>query len=133
MNLPSTRLSQQIPTKHPIFENELVKSKLPAGRTLTTRNPTGSGKTKTPAYARFVYFRRSSISPNFRITDPKSDKGGEKKRRKSRWAAPEADKTFIPGMPTILPTNLTKEQEEAYLRKCKLGCVTILGPRRIAQ
>lgn len=38
-----------------------------------------------------------------------------KRRRKSRWGAEETDKTFIPGMPTVLPTNLSKEQEEAYV------------------
>ena len=38
-----------------------------------------------------------------------------KRRRRSRWGAEETDKTFIPGMPTVLPTNLSKEQEEAYV------------------
>ncbi|KDR15002.1 splicing factor 1-like [Zootermopsis nevadensis] len=37
------------------------------------------------------------------------------KRRRSRWGGDEKEKTFIPGMPTVLPTNLSKEQEEAYL------------------
>ncbi|XP_066992891.1 splicing factor 1 [Anabrus simplex] len=37
------------------------------------------------------------------------------KRKKSRWGGDEKEKTFIPGMPTVLPTNLSKEQEEAYL------------------
>lgn len=40
-----------------------------------------------------------------------------KRRRRSRWGAEESDKTFIPGMPTVLPTNLSKEQEEAYVCK----------------
>lgn len=38
-----------------------------------------------------------------------------RKKRKSRWGGDEKEKIFIPGMPTVLPTNLTKEQEEAYL------------------
>ncbi|KAJ1521981.1 hypothetical protein ONE63_002306 [Megalurothrips usitatus] len=38
-----------------------------------------------------------------------------RKKRKSRWGNDEKEKIFIPGMPTVLPTNLTKEQEEAYL------------------
>ncbi|KAL0275018.1 UNVERIFIED_CONTAM: hypothetical protein PYX00_003009 [Menopon gallinae] len=42
------------------------------------------------------------------------------KRKKSRWGAPDADKTFIPGMPTVLPTNLTKEQEEGYLLQLQI-------------
>ncbi|XP_037071312.1 splicing factor 1-like [Pollicipes pollicipes] len=40
---------------------------------------------------------------------------GRSRKRRSRWGGDENDKTFIPGMPTILPTNLNKDQEEAYL------------------
>lgn len=48
----------------------------------------------------------------------KESKDGErKKRKKTRWSGSEHDKTFIPGMPTVLPTNLTPEQEKAYLCK----------------
>ncbi|XP_046434761.1 splicing factor 1 isoform X2 [Neodiprion pinetum] len=50
--------------------------------------------------------------------DGKSDKESReerRKRRKTRWGGSEHDKTFIPGMPTVLPTNLTPEQEQAYL------------------
>jgi len=39
------------------------------------------------------------------------------KKRRSRWGGDEKEKTFIPGMPTVLPTNLSKQQEEAYLGK----------------
>ncbi|XP_064629160.1 uncharacterized protein LOC135488440 [Lineus longissimus] len=38
-----------------------------------------------------------------------------KKKRKSRWAHDEQDKTFIPGMPTVLPQNLSGDQERQYL------------------
>ena len=41
-----------------------------------------------------------------------------KRKRKSRWGGGESDKTFIPGIPTMIPSNLSKEQEEIYLRKC---------------
>ncbi|KFB52234.1 AGAP000049-PA-like protein [Anopheles sinensis] len=46
--------------------------------------------------------------------------GGEgeaarKRKRKSRWAGGDHDKTFIPGMPTVLPSTLTPDQQEAYL------------------
>ncbi|XP_063243335.1 splicing factor 1-like [Bacillus rossius redtenbacheri] len=37
------------------------------------------------------------------------------KKRRSRWGGDDNEKTFIPGMPTVLPTNLSKEQEQAYL------------------
>lgn len=40
-----------------------------------------------------------------------------RKRRKSRWGQDEKEKSFILGMPTVLPTNLSKEQEAAYLCK----------------
>lgn len=48
----------------------------------------------------------------------KESKEERRKRRKSRWGGSEHEKTFIPGMPTVLPTNLTPDQEKAYL--CKL-------------
>ena len=41
---------------------------------------------------------------------------GRKKKRRSRWEA-ETDKIVIPGIPTMMPAGLTKEQEEAYLCK----------------
>ena len=44
--------------------------------------------------------------------------GGQPKRRRTRWGADEHDKTFIPGMPTVLPTNLDSSQEQAYLSEC---------------
>ncbi len=41
-----------------------------------------------------------------------------RKKRKSRWGGDEGgEKTFIPGMPTMMPQGLSKDQEEAYLRK----------------
>ena len=54
----------------------------------------------------------------------KESKEERRKRRKTRWGGNEHDKTFIPGMPTVLPTNLTPDQERAYL--CKL--IAILSP-----
>ncbi|KAJ4443863.1 hypothetical protein ANN_05650 [Periplaneta americana] len=49
------------------------------------------------------------------------------KKRRSRWGGDEKEKTFIPGMPTVLPTNLSKEQEEAYLEEIISMCM-ILTP-----
>lgn len=37
------------------------------------------------------------------------------KKKKSRWGGSENDKTFIPGMPTILPASMESHQQEAYL------------------
>ncbi|KAI5753791.1 hypothetical protein M8J77_003407 [Diaphorina citri] len=42
------------------------------------------------------------------------------RKRKSRWGAEETDKTFIPGMPTVIPTNLSKDQEQAYLYQLQI-------------
>jgi len=39
----------------------------------------------------------------------------KKKKRRSRWAESESEKTFIPGMPTVIPPGLTSDQEEQYL------------------
>jgi len=38
------------------------------------------------------------------------------RKRKSRWGS-AAEKSFVPGMPTMLPSNLTEEQRQIYLRK----------------
>jgi len=45
-----------------------------------------------------------------------SSREERRKKRKSRWTD-EACKTFIPGLPTMIPGGLSKEQEEAYLCK----------------
>ena len=43
--------------------------------------------------------------------------GGErKKKRKSRWGT-EEKRTFIPGMPTTMPPNLSPDQQQAYIGK----------------
>lgn len=40
---------------------------------------------------------------------------GKRRKKKSRWAGTENEKTFIPGMPTILPAGMTPDQQQAYL------------------
>ena len=52
---------------------------------------------------------------NSNDSDSNSTSGDRRKKRRSRWGGDEKEKTFIPGMPTVLPANLTKEQQEAYL------------------
>ncbi|CAK1543727.1 unnamed protein product [Leptosia nina] len=42
------------------------------------------------------------------------------RRRRTRWMGSEHDKTFIPGLPTVLPSTLTKEQEEQYLLQLQI-------------
>lgn len=41
--------------------------------------------------------------------------GERRRKKKSRWAGGDHDKTFIPGMPTVLPATMTQDQQEAYL------------------
>ena len=48
--------------------------------------------------------------------DQKESREERRKKRKSRWTD-ETSKTFIPGLPTMIPAGMTKEQEEAYLCK----------------
>ena len=48
----------------------------------------------------------------------KESREERRRKRKSRWGGQETtEKTFIPGMPTMMPQGLSKDQEEAYLRK----------------
>lgn len=37
------------------------------------------------------------------------------RKKRSRWGGSENDKTFIPCMPTVLPSSLDSHQQEAYL------------------
>jgi len=45
---------------------------------------------------------------------------GKKKRRRSRWGNDDKEKAFIPGMPTVIPSNLSKNQEKAYLLQLQI-------------
>lgn len=47
----------------------------------------------------------------------KSENGDVKRKRKSRWGD-EEKKVNIPGLPTALPANMSKDQMDQYL--CKL-------------
>uniref|UniRef100_A0A0L8FNC3 Splicing factor 1 helix-hairpin domain-containing protein n=1 Tax=Octopus bimaculoides TaxID=37653 RepID=A0A0L8FNC3_OCTBM len=38
-----------------------------------------------------------------------------KQKKRSRWGNEETDKTIIPGMPTVIPANLSGDQEKQYL------------------
>ncbi|KAL0831695.1 hypothetical protein ABMA28_001242 [Loxostege sticticalis] len=42
------------------------------------------------------------------------------RRRRTRWMGSEHDKTFIPGLPTVLPSTLTRDQEEQYLLQLQI-------------
>ena len=47
-----------------------------------------------------------------------------KKKRASRWASEDTGKAFIPGMPTIIPSNMDKEQEKAYITQLRIEEIT---------
>ena len=45
--------------------------------------------------------------------------------RTSRWVTSEKDqKAFIPGMPTMIPANMTREQEKAYITQLRIEEIT---------
>lgn len=55
--------------------------------------------------------------PNVLIFNCQDSDAGKVKRRRSRWGNDEKEKAFIPGMPTVIPSTLSKTQEKAYLCK----------------
>lgn len=44
-----------------------------------------------------------------------------RRKKKSRWGGSDNEKTFIPGMPTVLPSTLSADQQEAYLGNYSLS------------
>lgn len=78
---------------------------------------------KRPLHRFFKIFISESNNI-FRSTDGPSGSGSSRddaerrRKKKSRWAGGDHDKTFIPGMPTILPPGMTPDQQEAYLGEC---------------
>ncbi|XP_055054864.1 splicing factor 1 isoform X2 [Misgurnus anguillicaudatus] len=50
---------------------------------------------------------------------------GQKKRKKSRWSSETPDqKTVIPGMPTVIPPGLSRDQERAYIVQLQIEDLT---------
>ncbi|KAI7697915.1 Splicing factor 1 [Sarcoptes scabiei] len=52
-----------------------------------------------------------------------NDSFGKKRKRKSRFSD-EQEKIFIPGLPTIIPSNLSKQQEEIYILQLQIESLT---------
>ena len=64
---------------------------------------------------------KSSESSSYGGGSERESREERRRKRKSRWGGDDnTDKTFIPGMPTMMPQGLNTEQEEAYLRKFSL-------------
>lgn len=64
--------------------------------------------------------KRTADTREGRPASKEADRAERRKKRKSRWCGTEDDKTFIPGMPTMIPMGLSKEQEEAYMLQLKI-------------
>uniref|UniRef100_A0A8C7I7Y5 Branchpoint-bridging protein n=1 Tax=Oncorhynchus kisutch TaxID=8019 RepID=A0A8C7I7Y5_ONCKI len=55
----------------------------------------------------------------------KPDFGQKKARKRSRWSSETPDqKTVIPGMPTVIPPGLTRDQERAYIVQLQIEDLT---------
>ncbi|XP_067877525.1 splicing factor 1 isoform X2 [Heterodontus francisci] len=58
-------------------------------------------------------------------SDPLDDDFGQKRRKRSRWSNETSDqKTVIPGMPTVIPPGLTRDQERAYIVQLQIEDLT---------
>uniref|UniRef100_A0A4W5MSS6 Branchpoint-bridging protein n=1 Tax=Hucho hucho TaxID=62062 RepID=A0A4W5MSS6_9TELE len=54
-----------------------------------------------------------------------SDFGQKKAKKRSRWSSETPDqKTVIPGMPTVIPPGLTRDQERAYIVQLQIEDLT---------
>ena len=87
-------------TKNPISDDDSNSSK-------RARSPICSHRAVSTAFATF----------NVNNCQLDEHEPRPKKKRSSRWSSEQTDKAFIPGMPTIIPSNMSKEQEKAYLSK----------------
>ena len=65
----------------------------------------------------FASFVESMSWPPPDMSETGDGKLDRKRKRKSRWGGDEKEKAFIPGMPTVIPPGLSKEQERLYLCK----------------
>lgn len=61
---------------------------------------------------------------NYKVSSDSANTDNSKKRKKSRWDGSIHDKIYIPGMPTTLPSNLDKNQEQAYLLQLQIEELT---------
>ncbi|KAF5270436.1 hypothetical protein FQR65_LT05624 [Abscondita terminalis] len=97
------------------------KSAIPDGNKLLAETLATIAATRN--YAALVAQRNGEAAAENAASTQSDESNAEeerKRRRRSRWAGGEHEKIFIPGMPTILPCNLSKEQEEAYLLQLQI-------------
>ncbi|KAM7538556.1 hypothetical protein Aperf_G00000047503 [Anoplocephala perfoliata] len=56
--------------------------------------------------------------------DPNAWAIARPRKRRSRWSNANEDKTYVPGMPTQLPPNLTPDQEKMYILQLQIEDIT---------
>ncbi|VUZ43970.1 unnamed protein product [Hymenolepis diminuta] len=56
--------------------------------------------------------------------DPNAWALARPRKRRSRWSKADEDKTYVPGMPTQLPPNLTPDQEKMYILQLQIEDLT---------
>ncbi|VDK24154.1 unnamed protein product [Taenia asiatica] len=59
-----------------------------------------------------------------KINDPSAWAIVRPRKRRSRWSNANDDKTYVPGMPTQLPPNLTPAQEKMYILQLQIEDIT---------
>ncbi|KAL2079040.1 hypothetical protein ACEWY4_024784 [Coilia grayii] len=75
--------------------------------------------------AAITTFSAAAQQPGPGMKPPLGDFGQKKQRKKSRWSSETPDqKTVIPGMPTVIPPGLTRDQERAYIVQLQIEDLT---------
>ncbi|XP_037824546.1 splicing factor 1 [Lucilia sericata] len=104
--------------RFPNMHLEPIKEEVPQARFDLTQTiqELMSSTSNNKHFAALFNCNNSNDSTSNGPTEMSQEEAAERRRRrKSRWGGTENDKTFIPGMPTILPSTLDPTQQEAYL------------------
>ncbi|CAG0901674.1 unnamed protein product [Darwinula stevensoni] len=101
---------------------------VPLGRTAPSFSRAGDMPSLlNPSYLQGACAAANAAAKRFNesagISEVDESSSDRKRRRKSRWA--DDTKSILPGMPTVLPSNLSKEQEEAYLLQLQIEEITL--------
>ncbi|CAB1351799.1 unnamed protein product [Coregonus sp. 'balchen'] len=78
-----------------------------------------------PVFTAVAAFPTPPQPPQGAGMQSQSDFGQKKARKRSRWSSETPDqKTVIPGMPTVIPPGLTRDQEKAYIVQLQIEDLT---------
>jgi len=69
----------------------------------------------------YIFFADRDSNDSSNSNGPVAER---KRKRRSRWMGSENEKAVIPGMPTILPSDLNESQREAYIGRQLIHCFT---------